>query len=118
MGTHEINNISAIRSVHTNIDIGIQFRSSWWYRNIVLGDLTTVTASNAVCVGLQNIARGNSVAIGKETVAGTNATIIGYRSSSGTNTDSVVAGHDNVSNGTSADIKFTSSTSNSLLRHQ
>ena len=119
LGTHEINHISAIRPVDRNVNIGnTTTLPLGGIGNIVLGDLTTVTANNAVCVGLQNIARGDSVAIGKETIAGTNATVIGYRSSSGTNTDSVVMGHDNVSNGTSADIfgiNRTNSTSNSLL---
>ena len=60
MGTHEINYISAIRPVDTNIDIGNTISLPLGGTgNIVLGDLTTVTASNAVCVGLQNIARGN-----------------------------------------------------------
>lgn len=119
MGTHEITNISAIRPVDTNINIGNSTSLPLGgIGNIVLGDLTTATANDAVCIGLQNIARANSVAIGKETIAGTNATIVGYRSSSGTNTDSIVFGHDNTSNGTNADIfgvNCTNSISNSLL---
>jgi hypothetical protein len=97
MGTNEITNISAIRPVDTNIDIGnTTSLPVGGIGNIVLGDLTTVTANNSVCIGLQNIARGNSVAIGKETVAGTSATVVGYRSTSGLNTDSIIMGHDTV----------------------
>lgn len=77
MGTKEITNISAIRPVSSNLNIGNSTTmpvSSFGTINI--GDFTTSTGDSSVNIGLQNIARSNSVAIGKETIAGTSATVI------------------------------------------
>jgi hypothetical protein len=105
MNNKELQDVAAIRPHDTNINFGnTTSLALGGIGNIVLGDFTTATANNGVCIGLQNIARGNSVAIGKETIAGTSATVVGYRSSSGSQTDSVVLGHDNTSSSTSADI--------------
>jgi hypothetical protein len=105
MDNNELQDVKAIRPHDTNINFGnTTSLALGGIGNIVLGDFTTATANNGICIGLQNIARGNSVAIGKETVAGTSATVVGYRSTSGSQTDSVVLGHDNISSGTSADI--------------
>ena len=119
MNNHYISNFNSLRPYNTNLNIGNTTSLSLnGVGQIVIGDFTTSTGSNAVCIGLQNIARSSSVAIGKETIAGTSATVVGYRSSSGSQTDSCVYGHDNVSSGTSADIfgiNRTNSQANTLL---
>ena len=119
MGTHEIQNISAIRPTNTNVNIGNSTSIGvGGVGNVLIGDYSSTTGSNGVSLGIQNICRLNSVAIGKETIAGTSATVVGYRSSSGNNSDSVVLGHDNVSSGVSADIvgvNRTNNQANSLL---
>jgi len=119
MNSHEINHLAAIRPLDTNLNIGNSTSLSvGGVGQIVVGDFGSSSASNCVCIGLQNVAAGNSVAIGKETAAGTRATVVGYRSTTNTQTDSVVLGHDNHSNSTSADIlgiNLTNSTANSLL---
>ncbi len=119
MNNHWISKFNSLRPIDTNVNIGNSTSLPLGgIANIVLGDFTTATGSNSVCIGAQNISRNNSVAIGKETVAGTSATVVGYRSSSGNNTDSVIVGHDNVSSGVSADIigiNRTNNQANSLL---
>lgn len=119
MNSHEINHLAAIRPVDTNVNIGNSTSISFGATgDIVIGDFTNASGSNAVCIGLLNIAANNSVAIGKETAAGTRATVVGYRSTSGVQTDSIIVGHDNHSNTTSADIlgiNLTNSQTNSLL---
>ncbi len=114
MNNHYISNFNSLRPIDSNVNIGNSTTLPLGgIGNIVLGDFTTTTANNAVCIGLQNIARGNSVAIGKETFAGTSATVVGYRSSCGVNTDTVIMGHDNVSSGgANADIFGVNQTNN------
>ena len=98
MNNHYISNFNSLRPLDTNVNIGnTTSLTLGGIGQVVIGDLSSTTGNNAVCIGMQNIARSSSVAIGKETVAGTSATVVGYRSSSGSQTDSCVYGHDNVS---------------------
>lgn len=119
MNSHEINHLAAIRPVDTNVNIGNSTSLPLGgIGNIVIGDFTTATSNNCVCIGLQNVASGSSVAIGKETVSGTGSTVVGFRSSSFGQIDSVVVGRNSVSSGTSADVfgvGRTNSITNSLL---
>lgn len=106
MNNHYISNFNSLRPIDSNVNIGNSTSIALGsIGNIVLGDFTTASANNAVCIGLQNTSRGNSVAIGKETVANNLCTVVGYRSiTSGSHPDSIVIGHDNISSADSGDI--------------
>ncbi len=120
MNNNELQYVKAIRPNTASLVIGNTTTTPVSSNGtITIGDFTTSTGDNSICIGLQNIARPNSIAIGKETISGTSATIVGYRSSCGTNTDTIIVGHDNVSSGgANADIfgvNRTNSQANSLL---
>ncbi len=115
MNNHELKNVKAIRPFTPNVNIGNSTSLSGVSNGqIVIGDFTTTTSDNAICIGLQNTAKGNSVAIGKETISGTLATVVGYKSSMGFHTDTNIYGHDNFSSADSADIFGVNQTNNQI----
>ena len=118
MNNHYISNFNSLRPINTNVNIGnTTSLSAIGTGQMVIGDFTTSTGSNNVCIGLQNIARNLGVAIGKETICGVGGVSVGYRSQN-SQTDVIHIGRDNFSNAISADIfgvNRTNSTANSLL---
>ena len=104
MNNHYISNFNSLRPINTNVNIGnTTSLSAIGTGQMVIGDFTTSTGSNNVCIGLSNIARNLGIAIGKQTICGVGGVSVGYRSQN-SQTDVIHIGRDNFSNAISADI--------------
>ena len=120
MGTHNITNVTAIRPVDSNVNIGSSTSQVLGgIGNTMLNDFAATTGNYGLAAGVQATAQNNAIAIGRSTFARDNATVVGYQSTVGpTYTNSVVVGQGNTSSGTSGDIfgvNRTNSTASSLL---